>query len=107
MDGGQTKQRVSPHAIFSDPKLGRVGMTEAEGREASHAVRVGRFDFKGYGKANEMGESEGTIQVHLMFEDACMSQYQIVVGSLLEDSFEHKLANARFKLEPSGRVLMP
>lgn len=62
-DGGRTTQRVIPYAIFTDPELGRVGMTEAEARRAGHAIRVGRFDFKDNGKANEIGEAEGFIKV--------------------------------------------
>ncbi len=62
-DGSRTTERVIPYAIFTDPELGRVGMTEQEARKAGHDIRVGRFDFKNNGKAKEIGETAGFIKV--------------------------------------------
>jgi pyruvate/2-oxoglutarate dehydrogenase complex dihydrolipoamide dehydrogenase (E3) component len=62
-DGARTTERVIPYAIFTDPELGRVGMTEQEARKAGHDIRVGRFDFKNNGKAKEIGETAGFIKV--------------------------------------------
>ncbi len=63
-DGSRTTRRVVPYAIFTDPELGRVGMTEREAREAGHDVAVMRYDMEGEkGKAREMGENKGLIKV--------------------------------------------
>jgi pyruvate/2-oxoglutarate dehydrogenase complex dihydrolipoamide dehydrogenase (E3) component len=62
-DGSRTTDRVVPYAVFTDPSLGRVGMTEAQARKAGKQVKVARFDMKGNGKAREVGESEGFIKV--------------------------------------------
>jgi pyruvate/2-oxoglutarate dehydrogenase complex dihydrolipoamide dehydrogenase (E3) component len=62
-DGARTTKRVIPYAIFTDPELGRVGMTEQEARKAGHDIQVGRFDFKNNGKAKEIGETRGFIKV--------------------------------------------
>lgn len=62
-DGSRTTKRVVPYAIFTDPELGRVGMTESEARKAGHDVKVGRFDMKNNGKALELGETAGFIKV--------------------------------------------
>jgi pyruvate/2-oxoglutarate dehydrogenase complex dihydrolipoamide dehydrogenase (E3) component len=62
-DRSRTTRRVVPYAIFTDPELGRVGMTEQQARDAGHQVRVGRFDMSGSGKAWEIGEDKGMIKV--------------------------------------------
>jgi pyruvate/2-oxoglutarate dehydrogenase complex dihydrolipoamide dehydrogenase (E3) component len=63
-DGSRTTDRVVPYAVFTDPELGRVGMTERAAREAGHEVEVHRFDMAGEkGKAFELGENKGFIKV--------------------------------------------
>lgn len=63
-DGSHTTERVVPYAIFTDPELGRVGMTEREAREAGYEVEVMNFDMsKEKGKAREIGENKGLIKV--------------------------------------------
>ena len=63
-DGSRTTERIVPYAIFTDPELGRVGMTEREAREAGRDVEVMSFDMeREKGKAFEMGETKGFIKV--------------------------------------------
>jgi pyruvate/2-oxoglutarate dehydrogenase complex dihydrolipoamide dehydrogenase (E3) component len=63
-DGRRTTDRVVPYGIFTDPELGRVGMTEREAREAGHEVEIHRLDMEGEkGKAFELGENKGFIKV--------------------------------------------
>ncbi len=63
-DGSRTTERVVPYAVFTDPDLGRVGMTEREAREAGHEVEVMSFDMsREKGKALEIGETKGLIKV--------------------------------------------
>jgi len=62
-DGSRTTDRVVPYAVFTDPELGRVGLTESEARQAGRAVKVARFDMKENGKAREIGETKGFIKV--------------------------------------------
>ena len=62
-DGSHTTERVVPYAIFTDPELGRVGMTERAAREAGYEVEVSRFEMKNDGKAMEIGETKGFIKV--------------------------------------------
>ncbi len=63
--GSQTRttERVVPYAMFLDPELGRVGMTEAEARSAGHRVRIGVKDMSTSGKAREVGQTTGFIKV--------------------------------------------
>ena len=63
-DGSRTtRNRIVPYAIYTDPQLGRVGMTETEARDARRKVRVGRFELRSNGKAKEVGETEGFVKV--------------------------------------------
>jgi pyruvate/2-oxoglutarate dehydrogenase complex dihydrolipoamide dehydrogenase (E3) component len=63
-DGSRTTNRIVPYAVFTDPELGRVGMTERGAREAGYEVEVHRFDMEGEkGKAFELGENKGFIKV--------------------------------------------
>ncbi len=62
-DGSRTTDRVVPYAVFTDPDLGRAGMSEKEAREAGYDVEVMTFDVKNDGKATEIGETKGMIKV--------------------------------------------
>jgi pyruvate/2-oxoglutarate dehydrogenase complex dihydrolipoamide dehydrogenase (E3) component len=60
---GTTTGRIVPYAMFLDPELGRVGMTEDQARKAGHRVKVGRKDMSTSGKARELGQPTGFIKV--------------------------------------------
>jgi pyruvate/2-oxoglutarate dehydrogenase complex dihydrolipoamide dehydrogenase (E3) component len=62
-DGARTTERIVPWAIFTDPELGRVGMTEAQARADERPIKVARFAMQRSGKAAELGEAEGFIKV--------------------------------------------
>ena len=63
-DGSRTTKRVVPYGIFTDPELGRAGLTEREAREAGYEVEVYTFDMgREKGKALEIGENKGFIKV--------------------------------------------
>ncbi len=62
-DGKRTLARIVPYAVFTEPQLGRVGLTETQAREQGHGVRVARFEMSSNGKAREIGRAEGMIKV--------------------------------------------
>jgi dihydrolipoamide dehydrogenase len=51
-----------PGCTYCRPQIASVGLTEAAAREAGHEVRVGRFPFRGNGKAIALGEVEGLVK---------------------------------------------
>ena len=71
-DGSHTTDRVVPYAIFTDPELGRAGMTEREARDAGYDVDVKTFEMKNDGKAQELGETSGFIKVMVNRADSRM-----------------------------------
>ena len=59
-DGGRTRgDRVTTYTVFTDPQLGRVGMTEREAREAGREVRVAKLPMSHVARAQEMDETRG------------------------------------------------
>ncbi len=62
-DGSRTTRRVVPYAVYTDPELGRVGMSEREAKESGVEFNVGRFEMRNNGKARELSETEGLIKV--------------------------------------------
>src|SRR5438128_1036062 len=62
-DGSRTTRRVVPYAIFTDPELGRVGLTETEARRSGRTFDAMRFDMSRSGRAGEQGTSTGFIKV--------------------------------------------
>ena len=50
------------HAIFTDPEVGSVGMTEAAARDAGHDVAAGYVTFEQITKADLIGETHGFIK---------------------------------------------
>ncbi len=51
-----------PHAIFTDPNVVMVGVSETDARAAGHDVKVGTSSFSG-GRARAMGEERGFAKV--------------------------------------------
>ncbi|MDL5361577.1 dihydrolipoyl dehydrogenase [Halalkalicoccus sp. NIPERK01] len=58
-----TEGRVVPWAVFTDPQVGHVGLTEREAREAGHEVGIGRQDLAEQGKPKALGETEGFVKL--------------------------------------------
>ncbi|MBS1259668.1 MAG: Mercuric reductase [Candidatus Scalindua arabica] len=55
--------RVVPWVTYTDPELGRVGLTEEEARQKHKKVRVYRFDVKDLDRAVIEGEAKGIIKI--------------------------------------------
>ena len=55
--------RKPVYALFIDPPLGRIGMSEAEARAAGHRVLVGTRAMARVGRAVEVGETRGMMKI--------------------------------------------
>ena len=51
-----------PGCTYCRPQIASVGLSEAAAVEAGRQVRVGRFPFRGNGKAIALGEMEGLVK---------------------------------------------
>ncbi|EYF06300.1 dihydrolipoyl dehydrogenase [Chondromyces apiculatus] len=52
-----------PGAVFTDPEIASVGLTEAEAKAKGIEISVGKFPFAALGKAMAMNETEGFVKV--------------------------------------------
>ena len=51
-----------PGCTYSRPQIASVGLTETRARESGRELKVGRFPYRGNGKAIALGESEGLVK---------------------------------------------
>jgi pyruvate/2-oxoglutarate dehydrogenase complex dihydrolipoamide dehydrogenase (E3) component len=64
-DGARRRvtDRIPVYALYVDPPLGRVGLTEAEAKAEGHAVRIGKRPMTRVARAVEKGETQGFMKV--------------------------------------------
>jgi pyruvate/2-oxoglutarate dehydrogenase complex dihydrolipoamide dehydrogenase (E3) component len=65
LDGESRKvsDRILGYALYIDPPLGRVGMTESQARAAGRPLLVGKRPMTRVGRAVEKGETNGFMKV--------------------------------------------
>ena len=62
-DPRRVTDRITTYALFVDPPLGRVGMTEREVRASGRKALVGKLMMARVGRARERSETQGFMQV--------------------------------------------
>ncbi|HSR24123.1 MAG TPA: mercuric reductase, partial [Candidatus Eisenbacteria bacterium] len=60
--GATTRGRLVPYTVFTDPQLGRVGMSETEARASGRPVRVARLPMSHVARALEVDEPAGFLK---------------------------------------------
>ncbi|HEV2548289.1 MAG TPA: FAD-containing oxidoreductase [Stellaceae bacterium] len=80
LDGERRRvsDRVPAYALYIDPPLGRVGMTEAQARATKRQLLVGRRPMTRVGRAVEKGETQG-----FMMAIADAETHQILGAAIL------------------------
>ena len=65
LDGAKRRvsERIPAYALYIDPPLGRVGMTETEARASGRPLLVGRRPMTRVSRAVEKGETQGFMKV--------------------------------------------
>ncbi|MBX5155980.1 MULTISPECIES: FAD-containing oxidoreductase [unclassified Rhizobium] len=65
LDGDDRKvsSRIPAYALYIDPPLGRVGMTEKQARASGRKIMVSTRPMSRVGRANERGETKGFMKV--------------------------------------------
>ncbi len=54
---------IVPAGIFTMPEIGSVGLREKQAKEMGLDIKIGRFQFRGLGKAHAMGEIAGMAKI--------------------------------------------
>ncbi len=62
-DPRRVSDRIACYALFIDPALGRVGMTEREVRASGRPALMARMPMQRVGRAREAGETQGFMKV--------------------------------------------
>jgi pyruvate/2-oxoglutarate dehydrogenase complex dihydrolipoamide dehydrogenase (E3) component len=57
------EDRYVPYSVFTDPELGRVGLTEREARSKGHKLKIGRIQMSSVARAIERGETAGLMKI--------------------------------------------
>jgi len=58
-----TENRLVPYSVFTDPQLGRVGMTEKEARATGRKLKVGKIPMAWVARAIERDETAGLMKL--------------------------------------------
>jgi pyruvate/2-oxoglutarate dehydrogenase complex dihydrolipoamide dehydrogenase (E3) component len=58
-----TENRLVPYSVFTDPQLGRVGMTEREARATGRRLKIGKIPMSWVARAIERGETAGLMKL--------------------------------------------
>ena len=92
-----------PAAVFTDPEIGTVGMTEAEARDAGFDPVIGTMPLRASGRALSMDESDGFVRIVADEETEFVLGAQIVAPEASELIAELGLAiEMGAKLEDIG-----
>jgi pyruvate/2-oxoglutarate dehydrogenase complex dihydrolipoamide dehydrogenase (E3) component len=62
-DPRKVSDRIPAYAVYIDPPLGRIGMTEAEVRKSGRRALIGRRPMTRVGRAVEKGETQGFMKI--------------------------------------------
>ncbi|HEY8562538.1 MAG TPA: FAD-containing oxidoreductase [Pyrinomonadaceae bacterium] len=62
-DARRVSDRIQTYALYTDPPLGRAGMTEAEIRRTGRKILIGKRPMTRVGRAVEKGETQGFTKI--------------------------------------------
>jgi dihydrolipoamide dehydrogenase len=83
-----------PGAIFTDPEIGAIGLTEAEARAKGHELLIGKMPFAASGRAMAVRETDGFVKVI-----ADKKTHQILGWHIVGPSATDLLSEATLSLE--------
>ena len=63
--GRKWTDRITAYALYTDPPLGRIGMSEVEIRKAGLKALVGKRPMTRVARAVEKGETQGFLKIHV------------------------------------------
>jgi len=96
--GRKWSDRIPCYALYTDPPLGRVGMSEAEIRQKKLTALVGKRPMSRVARAVEKGETQGFLKIHVE-----ASSKRILGAALLGTSGDeavHSLIDAVYAKTP-------
>ena len=73
-----------PNCIYCQPQVASIGLTERAIKESGAKYRIGRFPFKGSGKALAVGESEGFVKIIFSENDGAVLGAHMIGSDVTE-----------------------
>ncbi len=73
-----------PRAVYCQPQVASLGLTEAQAKERGHDTSVGRFPFRASGKAMAMGDTDGFIKLVVDRESRKVLGYNMIGHGVTE-----------------------
>ena len=61
-DSASISDRIVPYTVFTDPQLGRVGMTEEQARSEGYEVKIAKLPVEQIARAIEVDETRGVMK---------------------------------------------
>jgi dihydrolipoamide dehydrogenase len=83
-----------PRAVYCQPQVASLGLTEAQARERGIDVRIGRFPLRASGKAMTLGETEGFVKLIVDRATNAIAGWHIIGHNATELLGEATLATA-------------
>jgi len=102
-DRRRISDRIQAYALFIDPPLGRIGVTEKEARASGKRVLSGKLPMTRVGRAREAGETQGFMKVLV---DA--NSKELAGAALLglnADEIVHSLLDVMYAKAPYTTIL--
>ncbi|MDQ6685042.1 MAG: FAD-containing oxidoreductase [Pseudomonadota bacterium] len=119
LDGGDRRvgERIAAYALFTDPPLARIGMSEAEARASGRKTLLGVMPMSRVGRARERGETQGFMRVLVDAESErivgatllCIEADEII-HSLLDMMYagaSYKVVQRAVHIHPTVSELIP
>lgn len=116
-DPRRVSDRIPAYALFTDPPLGRVGMTETEARASGRRVLAGLMPMSRVGRAKERGETQGFMKVvvdadteHILGAALLCIEGDEIVHSLLDvmaAGASYKVIQRSVPIHPTVSELIP
>ncbi|NMM65402.1 dihydrolipoyl dehydrogenase [Clostridium sp. P21] len=99
--------KAVPGCVFTEPEVASVGMKEKQAKEAGINYKVGKFDFRGLGKAQAMGKLQGFVKVITDEKDVIIGA--AIIGERAADMLGELTVACEFGLtaEQVGEVIHP
>jgi pyruvate/2-oxoglutarate dehydrogenase complex dihydrolipoamide dehydrogenase (E3) component len=105
-----TENRIVPYSVFTDPQLGRVGMTEKEARAKGHTLKIGKVQMSHVARAIERDETAGLMKIIVDAEnDRVLGAATLAVegGELIHVLYTLMLGNLPYTLLKGAVYIHP
>ncbi len=73
-----------PRAVYCQPQVASLGITETQARERGYSVKTGRFPFRASGKAMTAGDTDGFVKLVVDAETNAILGYHLIGHNVTE-----------------------